>query len=440
MNPNIKIELINLLDPEQNKIYDSGGGEYARAGINDHTFWAERTLGIPARFAVQVLTPYHFRFFVAHKTDEIKNAWLSGIQTSLWIKPFDPSYTEMWPALHRVEIDVPTVRKRRYTCMLQTPAFEHAQNMFEADVETVGKAYVHATAETIADQLGLIPDGEPIALSMSGGTDSCGVLVVLLHLIRQLGRTNLVHCITLAIDGGGSDLDQAIQVLNAIHPKFGDLFEHHVMHVNLNTIDRDGLRLRTASVTEDYRILDLESAMACILLFDATKREEDAGNIPHIRYEFNGDGGNEIFLDYPLQGRGHRPIPMEEVWKNPHLFLLGYGPGRLMNPVYSAGLSRGYTRTFCPARSHGVTSFSPLIDRRVIKVGSRIPFRKLTPTEDDLHRLRGLAVQAGVLELTGIKISIFPKTMFQDGASKKLGLIRVSEEESRALKAQLLRG
>ncbi|MBI2437027.1 MAG: hypothetical protein HYV41_04795 [Candidatus Magasanikbacteria bacterium] len=435
-----KVELIDLLDKNQNKIYSSDGGEYARAGIDGVTFWAERTIGVPARFAIQVLTATWIRFFVAHRIDEIRMAWNRDLPSNLWVKPFDPMFTEMWPAHHRVEVTVPNVRDRQYSWLLPTPAFEHNINLFLPDIKTVGTAYVEATKETVLDQLQLIPDDETIAVSLSGGTDSSGVLAVLLHCIRELGRTNRVYCLTLAIDGGGSDLDQARQVVKTLTPKFGGQFEHHIIKVDSGEIDRDKLRRRSSTTTEDYRILDLESAMACTLLFDAASREEKLGNLPPLRFEFNGDGGNEIFLDYPLTGRGHRPIPMEDVWRNPHLFLLGYGKSSLTNPVYSAGLSRGYTRTFCPAREHDVMSFSPLIDRRVIEVGTKIPLRNLAPTEDELHKLRGLAVQAGVLTLTGVKIPVCPKTMFQDGASSKPGLIRVSEEESLALKATILRG
>lgn len=445
MRNRIKVELIDLLDKHQNKVYlDGGGGEYAKAEIGQDSaglyFSAERTLGVPARFAVQELSPYHFRFIVANRIDEIRAVWKEGFPDDVWIKPFDASYTEMWPAYHRVKVPVPAVRERHYHWLLTTPAHEHHAQMFNADVDEVGAAYIMMTAETIADQVDLIPNGVPIAISLSGGTDSSGVLATLLHALNCRADRHPVHCITLAIDGGGSDLNQARQVAAALQPKYGHLFEHHIIDVDSSTIDHNDILQRAARTTEDYRILDLESAMACTILFDAVKREEEAGRLLPLRYEFNGDGGNEVFLDYPLTGRGHRPILMEEIWINPHLFLLGYGRGRLTNPMYSAGLSRGYTRTFNPARDHGVTTFSPLIDARVIDVGTRIPFRELAPTEADLHRLRGLAVQTGVKAYTGIEIPVFPKTMFQDGASAKPGLIRVSEEESSALKAQILRG
>lgn len=440
-----KLELVNLLDPRLNKIYGPGQGESARAGISysltrpTDFFWAERTIGVPARFAVQEFAPGHFRFIVAHRIDEIRAAWHQDVPAGTWIKPFDVSYTQMWPAHHRVEIKIPTLRERQYEWQLKMPLYQSAPEL-DPDTETVGTRYVSAIRQAVRDQLRLIPDDAPISVSLSGGTDSNVVLAVLLDVMQALQRINPVHCLTLTIDGGGSDLAQAQQVAAALRPRFGTLFTHHVINVDSSTIDRNELRRRAAAVTEDHRILDLESAMACLLLFGAAERETEAGRLPVIRYEFNGDGGNEVFCDYPLTGRGFRPIPLEEVWQNPQLFLFGHGPDRLTNPIYSAGLSRGYTRTFNPARHHHVTSFSPLIDRRVIEISGRIPLRTLAPTEDDLHRLRGLAVQAGVRCFMGIDLPVFPKTMFQDGASAKPNLIRVSEEESHALKAEILRG
>ena len=86
--------------------------------------------------------------------------------------------------------------------------------------------------------------------------------------------------------------------------------------------------------------------------------------------------------------------------------------------TYSGGLSRGYVRTYGPARKFGFDGFSPLMSRAVMAVSEAIPFIELTGWEHQrLYDLKGAVVAAGVKAVTGIDMPIFPKRRFQHGAT-----------------------
>ena len=110
-----KIELVNLLDPAVNKDYGNDGGEFARVRLETTadgttTFIGERTLGVPARYALQEL-PKATRVIVAHTIREIRDAWnVARAEQKKWTKPFDRGYTVMWPALHKVRVRIPVTQ------------------------------------------------------------------------------------------------------------------------------------------------------------------------------------------------------------------------------------------------------------------------------------------------------------------------------------------
>ena len=435
------VTLVNLID---RRFVGSLGQEFAKASLvrdgDEVILKASRSVGIPARVSCQKLDG-EVRFIIGHTIDEIGKAWNQGLTANTKVKPFHPSYTEMWPAWHEVDIPSHNMRDRTYTWLLAGPAYARYQetDQLPAEVKIVGKKYIAAVVEACRSHLVSISDDEPIAVSLSGGMDSSGVLAVLLYVLEKEDRSNPVHTFTLAIDGGGSDLAQARQVIGLLRPRFGHRLVHHEIAVNASEVDHAELVRRTAFMVEDYRVLDFGAAMAGVVLNDAIGRMYTKGELPAIHHAFDGDGGNEVFLDYPLNHWSHRAIALCDIHENPYLFLLGDDRKKLtFNPVYSAGMSRGYVRSFAVARHYGVMPHSPLIDPRVIDVGARMPMRELAPTEEKLHELRGMAVQAGVQELVGVRLPIFPKAYFQEGCTENKGLLSVTAEESRGLKRLIL--
>lgn len=435
------VTLVSLLD---RRFIESLGQEFARASLvqdgDQVILKVSRSVGIPTRVACQKRDD-EVRFIIGHTIDEIGGAWNQGLTTNARVKPFHPSYTEMWPAWHEITIPSHDMRDRTYKWLLTGPAYTRYQKIDQLPAETriVGEKYIAAVAKACRSHLGSISNNEPIAVSLSGGMDSSGVLAVLLRVLEEDGRRNPVYAFTLTIDGGGSDVVQARQVIALLQPRFGHRLVHNEIAVNSNEIDRAELIRRTGLMIEDYRVLDFGAAMAGVVLNDAIGQMHTKGELPAIHHAFDGDGGNEVFLDYPLDHWSHRNIALRDIYQNPYLFLLGDDRKKLaFNPVYSAGMSRGYVRSFAVARHYGIIPHSPLIDPRVIDVGARMPMQELAPTEEKLHELRGNAVQAGVETLVGVRLPIFPKVYFQEGCSENKGLLSVTAEESRGLKRIIL--
>jgi asparagine synthase (glutamine-hydrolysing) len=100
------------------------------------------------------------------------------------------------------------------------------------------------------------------------------------------------------------------------------------------------------------------------------------------------------------------------------LYQEGWGVGRIKHSLtYSGGLSRGYVRSYAPARRYGFEDFSPFTRPDVIEVAEGIPFAALTNYDvPTLYGLKGEIVRRGVRTLTGREMPIFPKRRFQHGA------------------------
>ena len=86
--------------------------------------------------------------------------------------------------------------------------------------------------------------------------------------------------------------------------------------------------------------------------------------------------------------------------------------------IYSGGQSRGHVRTSAPATKLGFRGFSPYAVPGVIEVAEAIPFVDLTSWDHEkLYDLKGKVVAAGIRQITGVEMPVFPKQRFQRGAS-----------------------
>src|SRR6201999_3251567 len=82
---------------------------------------------------------------------------------------FHPSYTRMVPAHYVVDLQLigcpdPDPGYRRF--------FTPVSGTLPPDLDVIGKTYISALAEEIAQWLRTIPDREPIGALFSGGIDS----------------------------------------------------------------------------------------------------------------------------------------------------------------------------------------------------------------------------------------------------------------------------
>ena len=120
---------------------------------------------------------------------------------------------------------------------------------------------------------------------------------------------------------------------------------------------------------EDYKPLDVECASVGLLLHRGIRER-----YPDWRYLLDGDGGDENLKDYPIEENPE--LTIRSVVNNLMLYQEGWGVGKIKHSLtYSGGLSRGYVRSYAPARRYGFEDFSPFTRPSVIEVAEGIPVR-----------------------------------------------------------------
>jgi asparagine synthase (glutamine-hydrolysing) len=203
--------------------------------------------------------------------------------------------------------------------------------------------------------------------------------------------------------GDGPDVEQARAFLDALG-----------LGLFLETIEADASSLNveeTIRITEDYKVLDVESASMALTLCKGIR-----ARYPEWRYLLDGDGGDENLKDYPIEENPE--LTIRSVVHNQMLYQEGWGVGKIKHSLtYSGGLSRSYTRTYAPAHHYGFAGFSPYTRPDVIAVAEAIPFIRITDySVERLYELKGEIVSRGVAAVTGMKMPVYPKRRFQHGA------------------------
>ncbi len=333
---------------------------------------------------------------VAHRIDTIFE-WLKseGLEGQ-----FHPSYTRMVPAHHVVELQL-------IGCPDPDPVytrfFDPAPATLPKDLDAIGRMYISALADEIAQWLRAIPEREPIGVCFSGGIDSGSVFLATYHVMRGLGMSpSRLKAFVLDL-GDGPDVRQARGFLEQLG-----------LSLFLEPIEADPATLdvsETIRLVEDYKPLDVESATMAIALCRGIRER-----YPEWRYLIDGDGGDENLKDYPIEENPE--LTIRSVIHNSMLYQEGWGVGKIKHSLtYSGGLSRSYTRTYAPAHRYGFKGFSPYTRPEVIAVAEAIPFIDLTAySVDRLYELKGEIVGRGVAAVTGMTMPVFPKRRFQHGA------------------------
>jgi asparagine synthase (glutamine-hydrolysing) len=382
-----------VLGPDLGRLADTDG-HFAVAARDGQTVRLARTLGLPLRYFVA--KRYHGPYLVvADRMDrifeyccELRIGW-----------QFDPLYTRLIPAHYLVELDQvgcpdPNPRYHRFF----TPPVGGGPR----DIQDLGAAYVGAAYEATRQWVARVPEGESIAVLFSGGVDSGSILLLARKALSDLGRDpNLARAFSLDL-GGGRDAAQAEAWVRELG------LEGIWERISLDGVVPD---LEDAIATiEDYHPLDVECAAASLALLRAI-RERD----PSLRYLLDGDGGDENLKSYPLEDSD---LTISSVLKNPLLYQEGWGIDAIKHSLtYSGGLSRSYVRTYAPAQRLGYSAFSPYTCRSAIAASLAIPFGDLIEGDPErLYALKSQVVRAGVEAVTGVRMPVFPKRRFQEGA------------------------
>ena len=406
--------VVNLLDPSLNQIHNmdveeargrvlSGKPEAVR-GI-DGSFALLAREGKTVRMARSLDRP--MRYFLAKRAEgpalivaDRIDALFQQLKAEGLHGQFHPSYTRMVPAHYIVELQLigcpdPDPCYTRY--------FTPRREWLPQDAGEIGRQYIGALADEIAKWLKRIPADEPIGVAFSGGIDSGAVFLVTYHVMRQLGMSpSRLKAFTLDL-GDGPDFRQAREFLD----RLGLGYFLEPIEASLDSMDIN----ETLRVIEDYKPLDVECASMGLALCRGIR-----ARYPQWKFLLDGDGGDENLKDYPIEENPE--LTIRSVVSNLMLYQEGWGVGRIKHSLtYSGGLSRGYLRTYAPARHCGFDGFSPFTRPNVIEVAEGIPFAALTGMSvDKLYALKGEVVAHGVKAVTGFELPVFPKRRFQHGA------------------------
>ncbi len=410
--------VVDLLDPASNRLSNMSlddararvrSGDAAAVRAIDGSFAIVASEGITVRMARSMDRP--MRYFLA-KRHEGPALYVSdridGLHAALdrdgLADQFHPSYSRMVPAHHVVEIAL-------VGCPdpdpIYTRFFTPARNSQPTSLDAIGERYIGALAQAVEKWLrhvDAVSGGRaPIGVAFSGGIDSGSVFLVVYHAMLRLGLApQRLKAFVLDL-GGGPDVEQARQFLDALD-----------LSLFLETIEASPEALdvaETLRVIEDYKALDVECAAMTLALCRGIR-----ARYPDWRFLVDGDGGDENLKDYPIEENPE--LTIRSVIDNCMLYQEGWGVGRIKHSLtYSGGLSRSYVRTYAPARHCGFDAFSPYTQPDVIEVAEGVPFAALTDYDvPRLYSLKGEIVRRGIRAVTGFDMPVFEKRRFQHGA------------------------
>ncbi len=335
---------------------------------------------------------------VAERVDEIREC----LEREGHADQFHPTYTRMVPAHHVTELRLigcpdPNPVHRRF--------FDPPRQTLPPDLDEIGERYVSALYHEVREWLRTVPEDEPLGVSFSGGVDSGSVLLALHEALLDTGRSpSRLKAFTLAVDGGGRDLEQAREFLDRLD--LGVLGE--AVEVPATALDP----FETVEVIEDYKRLDVEAATMLLALARAVRQR-----YPEWRYLADGEGGDENLKDYPIEENPE--LTLRSVVNNSMLYQEGWGVEAIKHSLtYSGGFSRACVRTYAPLSRHGFVGFSPYTRPAVVAVAEAIPFAELTSgSHEALYDLKGEIVRRGVASVLELDMPVFEKRRFQHGAA-----------------------
>lgn len=396
--------IFNLPQDAARRIVQSGDvsrissidGHFALAAKQGRTVRLARTLGHPMRYFLgERFDGPHL--IVAERVSQLRDYCLHNGM----IEQFHPSYTRMVPAHYLVEVQLvgcpePDPLYRRF--------FAPLRDTLPVDIRLAGVAYVRTVYETIFKMLRELPETEPVGVAFSGGVDSTMVLLLARKALQELEMdVTRLHGFTLSLEPSGADAAVAVNLLK----KLDWNIRHTVIQQSPDVLDVE----ETIRIIEDYQPLDVQCAAMNLALVKGVRQR-----YPEVNIILDGDGGDENLKDYPLEGTD---VNISSVLNNAMLYQEGWGVDSIRHSLnYSGGLSRSCTRSFMPARSVGMRSFSPLMLPSVIAAAEGIPFVDLTGWQlERLYALKGMLVAAGLEELTGCSVALTVKRRLKHGAA-----------------------
>lgn len=387
-------EVCAAVDAGDTSALSATGGHFSAVSRCGQTVRLARTIGLPLRYFVA--KRYHGPFLVVSDRIDSLYGWCME-QGIGW--QFDPLYSRMAPAHYLLELDQVGCPDPAPRC---TRFFDPPVASGPADLDELGETEARAALGACRDWLSTLPADAPVGILFSGGIDSGSTFLLAMQAMRDLKRDpGLLRAFTLDL-GKGADAEQAEQWVREL----GLTGQWEPIRLPDSRPDLD----EAIRVIEDYHPLDVECAAHSLLLLRELREA-----YPSLRYLMDGDGGDENLKSYPAEDSD---LTISSILNNPLLYQEGWGIDAIKHsPTYSGGLSRAYVRTYAPARRYGFEAFSPYTTRACVAAALRIPFAELCAGDlNRLYALKGDLVARGVEAVCGVRMPLFPKRRFQDGA------------------------
>lgn len=417
MNQEYIANVVDLTDPTKNLIYNMSvdeaikvimtdspekirkiDGQFALVAVEGKTIRIARSIGRPIRYFIAKLTAGPC-LVLAERIDTIYNYLRKeGLE-----EQFRPSYTRMAPAHYVTKIELLGCPDPNpvYTRFFTPQRNKHVSR----SKEEIGKLYMGRLYDEIKKWLKNVAVSGPIGVSFSAGIDSGSVFILTYHALLELGESpSRLKAFTLTVGEKGEDINQAKEFLETL----GLSVFLEPVEIALSDLNWE----KTLRIVEDYKPLDIQSATMNLALLNAIRIK-----YPDWKYMIDGDGGDENLKDYPIDENPE--LTIKSVLNNLMLYQEGWGVDSMKHSLtYSGGLSRGYMRTYAPADQLGFTGFSPYTLPNVIEIAEGIPFIEMTGWDhQQLYRLKGEIVSAGIKAITGMDMPIYPKRRFQHGVT-----------------------
>ena len=389
-----------ILEGEQPERLMELHGSFALVGRVEERVLLARSLDRPMRYflAKEEAGPM---LIVGERIDQIQLV----LEELGYSDQFHPTYTRMVPAHYAMTLRLvgcpdPNPVYRRF--------FSPPHRTLPADLDLIGERYVSELLAEVRTWVESQPADEPIGVCFSGGIDSGAVLVALNQVLLDLGQSPArLKAFTLSVGAeGGADAVQAWRFLELV----GLTMLGEEIEVPASQLDP----FAAVELIEDYKPLDVECATVCSALCAGIRRR-----YPDWKLLVDGDGGDENLKDYPIEDNDE--LTIRSVVTNPMLYQEGWGVESIKHSLtYSGGLSRGYVRTYAPAKAYGFEGFSPFTRPSLIAIAEGIPFDELSKgSHETLYSLKGEVVSRGMKKLLGIDFPVFEKRRFQHGVASQ---------------------
>ena len=409
--------VVDLTHPEKNIIYNmshqqaveilrtgdsqkvrSIDGQFALLSVEGKNIHMARSIGRPIRYFIAKLEDGPCLVVGERIEDIYQHLKSEGLDDQ-----FHPSYTRMAPAHYVTKIQL-------LGCPDPNPEYERfftpqRNRLTGTTPEEIGTQYMESLYAEIRKWLQNVATEGPVGVSFSAGIDSGSVFLLTYHALRELGESpSRLKAFTLSIDGGGEDLVQARQFLEALG-----------LELFLEPVELEASQLdwkKTVRIVEDYKALDIQAATMNLALLEGIRTR-----YPEWKYLLDGDGGDENLKDYPIEENPE--LTIRSVLNNLMLYHEGWGVDRMKHSLtYSGGLSRGFMRTWAPANKLGFRTLSPYTLPNVIEISEGIPFIDMTGWDHQkLYSLKGELARLGIKAITGMDMPVFEKRRFQHGAA-----------------------